>query len=31
MPLVILVDELSASASEILAYALRYQVAATLV
>lgn len=31
MPLVILVDELSASASEILAYALKYQVGATLV
>lgn len=31
MPIVILVDELSASASEILAYALRYQAGATLV
>jgi carboxyl-terminal processing protease len=31
MPLVILVDELSASASEILAYALKYQAGATLV
>jgi len=31
MPLVILIDELSASASEILAYALRYQASATLV